>query len=59
MLARDANQNPVPTPPPVRNPMPTPVGSPNQMLASYLNQMLVPRRLPPWPSHRRPAEHEI
>jgi hypothetical protein len=59
MLALDANQNLVPTSALVQNPMPTPVGSPNQMLASYLSQMLVACRHLLRPSHRGSAEHEI
>jgi transposase-like protein len=39
--------------------VPTRKGPPNQMLATYLDQMLVACRLPPSTSRRRPAEHEI
>ena len=49
MLALAAYQNPMPSRIPVQDPMPTPARSPNQMLATDLDQMLVPSSVPPWP----------
>jgi len=46
VLARDVNQDLMPTPGP-ENPVPTPPEAANQLLAGYLSQMLVPMSPPP------------